>query len=130
MVKQVALFLLAPLLYFNVANAQFGKADLYQSDHDSKPYYFGITVGVNMARFQTEMNPRFLQDDSIYVGEPTNSGGLTLGLLATGRLSDRFQVRFNPQLMFIERNIHYTLKYPDLDNQTDVTKKVESVIMS
>jgi hypothetical protein len=32
--------------------------------------------------------------------------------------------------MFIERNIFYKLKYPDFDGNTEVTKKVESVIMS
>ncbi|MBI3137312.1 MAG: outer membrane beta-barrel protein [Sphingobacteriales bacterium] len=107
-----------------------GKVELNLFDHDSKPYYFGITVGINLARFQTELHPRFLQYDSVYVAEPINSGGLTLGLSATGRISNRFQVRFNPQLMFIERNIYYKLKYPDFDGQTEVTKKVESVIMS
>ena len=112
------------------SSAQFGKVEMNMFDHDTKPYYFGITIGVNLARFQTEWHPRFLQSDSIYVGEPINSGGLTLGLSATGRISDRFQVRFNPQLMFIERNIFYKLKYPDFDGNTEVTKKVESVIMS
>jgi hypothetical protein len=104
--------------------------DLNLFDHDSKPYYFGITLGVNLARFQTELDTRFLQDDSVYVAEPVNSGGFTLGLSATGRLSNRFELRFNPQLMFIERNIYYKLKYQDLDGQIDVTKKVESVIMT
>ena len=125
------------LFYFLVlaglsVNAQFkfSKVELFQPDHDQKPYYFGITIGANLARFQTELHPRFLMHDSIYVGEPNNSGGLTLGLLATARISDRFQVRFNPQLMFIERNIYYKLKYPDIDNNTEVTKKVESVIMT
>ncbi|MBK8140248.1 MAG: outer membrane beta-barrel protein [Chitinophagaceae bacterium] len=107
-----------------------GKVELNMYDHDSKPYYFGITVGVNLARFQTDLHPRFLDYDSVFVAEPVNSGGLTLGLSATARLSDRFQLRFNPQLMFIERNIYYKLKHPDLDGLTDVTKKVESVIMS
>ncbi len=113
-----------------VARGQYQQADINQPDHDSKPYYFGITIGGNLARFQTELHPRFLQDDSVYVAEPTNSGGLTLGLLATTRISDRFQFRFNPQLMFLERDIHYKLRFPDPDGQTDVTKKVESIIMS
>lgn len=106
------------------------QTDLNLYDHDSKPYYFGITLGINLARFQTELHPRFLEDDSVYVAEPINSGGFTLGLSANARISDRFQLRFNPQLMFIERNIFYKLKYPNIDGLTDVTKKVESVIMS
>lgn len=123
------------MLFSLIGNAHsqfsnFTNKEIYQADHDALPYYFGITIGANLARFQTEHHPLFLQQDSILVGEPNNSGGLTLGLLATARISDRFQLRFNPQLMFIERNIFYKLKYPDIDNQTSVVKKVESVIMS
>jgi Outer membrane protein beta-barrel domain len=119
--------LLSPI----TTNAQaFGGKELFMPDHDAMPYYFGITVGSNLARFHTDLHPRFLETDSVSVAEPTNSGGITLGLQATARLSDRFQLRFNPQLMFIERNIQYKLKYPDVDNSLDPIKKVESVIMS
>lgn len=113
-----------------IASAQIDKYELNMSDHDEKPYYFGMTLGVNLARFQTYLHPRFLADDSVFVAEPANSGGFTLGLSATARLSNRFQLRFNPQLMFIERNIFYKLKHPDIDGLTDVTKKVESVIVT
>lgn len=124
------LCLLFGLLMLSQTSPAQERQDLNQFDHDSKPYYFGITIGVNLARFQTELHPRFLLNDSVLVAEPTNSGGFTLGLSATGRISDRFQLRFNPQLMFIERNIFYKLKYPDFDGLTEVTKKVESVIMT
>jgi hypothetical protein len=117
------------LLYARNATAQEG-VELNMPDHDEKPFYFGITIGVNLARFQTELHPRFLTYDSIYIAEPVNSGGLTLGLSATGRMSNRFQVRFNPQLMFIERGIYYKLKYADINGDTVVTKKVESVMMT
>lgn len=110
--------------------AQIDRVEMNLFDHDSKPYYFGITLGANLARFQTSLHPRFLQYDSVEVAEPLNSGGLTLGLSATARLSDRFQLRFNPQLMFIERNIFYKLKQPDINGATSIKKTVESVIMS
>ncbi len=103
--------------------------DLNQYDHDSKPYYFGITLGANMSRFQTSLHSRFLQNDSVYIAEPVNSGGFALGLLATARLSDRFQLRFNPQLLFTERSIYYNLKYPEA-GEKEVTKTVESVLVS
>jgi len=103
--------------------------DLNLYDHDSKPYYFGITLGTNMSRFQTSLHSKFLQNDSVYVAEPVNSRGFALGLLATGRISDRFQVRFNPQLLFTERDIFYKLKYPE-GGQTDITKTIESVIVT
>jgi hypothetical protein len=83
-----------------------------------------------MSRFHTTLHPRFLQDDSVYVAEPNNSGGFGLGLLATLRLSDRFQLRFNPQLSFLERSIYYKLKHPDGEGLTEVTKPVESVMVT
>jgi hypothetical protein len=103
--------------------------EINQYDHDTKPYYFGITLGVNLARFHPQMDSRFLHYDSVLVAEPVNSGGFILGLLATARLSDRFQFRFNPQLMFYSRDIFYKLKYPD-GGVTEVTKTVESVSVS
>jgi hypothetical protein len=123
-------FLFGFIFLVGPASAQT-RTDLNLYDHDSKPYYFGITLGANLARFNTELHPRFLQYDSAYIAEPMNSGGFTLGLLATGRISDRFQARFNPQLMFIERSIFYKLKDPDpIEGVTDIIKKVESVTVS
>lgn len=103
---------------------------LYLEDHDSKPYYFGITLSAVQARFYAEHHPRFLQQDTVLVAQPAKSGGFALGLLATARLTQRFEGRFNPQLMFAERNLAYILKYPDRDMGSEVTQKVESVIVT
>ena len=103
--------------------------ELYLTDHDSKPYYFGITLGANVSSFHIEHHPRFLQYDSVYTVNPDYTAGFELGLLATARLSNRFEVRFNPQLLFTDRGLTYKLKYTDLFEQSDsVTKKIESVI--
>lgn len=123
-----SLILLALICIVQTCFAQERVINLY--DHDTKPYYFGITLAGSMSRFHTEQHARFLADDSIYIAEPENSGGFGLGLLATMRLSDRFQFRFNPQLAFTARSIYYKRKYPDIDNLTDVKKPVESVIVS
>lgn len=121
------LFLFGGILLAQVAVAQPRELNLY--DHDFKPYYFGITLGSNMSRFNTELHSKFLQDDSVYIAEPKNSRGFALGLLATARLSDRFQLRFNPQLMFTERNIYYKLKHPE-GGATELDKTIESVIVT
>jgi hypothetical protein len=98
--------------------------------HEDKPYYFGITLGTNLSRFHTQLHSAFLIQDSVLVAEPLNSAGFALGLLATVRLTNRFEGRFNPQLMFTERNMFYQLRFPDRDLGDSVTKKVESVIVS
>jgi hypothetical protein len=82
-----------------------------------------------MSRFQTSLHSHFLENDSVYIAEPKNSNGFALGLLATARLSDRFQLRFNPQLMFTERNIYYKLKHPE-GGQTEINKTIESVLVT
>lgn len=104
--------------------------ELNQPDHDAKPYYFGITLGFQQAGFHTEKHPRFLLYDSVLVAQPQRSVGFQLGLHATARLTNRFEARFNPTLMFNQRNIEYVLKYPDPLDGTNIVKKIESVIFS
>lgn len=108
-------------------SAQEREINLY--DHDSKPYYFGLTLGVNSTRFHPQMHSRFLQDDSVLTAEPMNSIGLNLGLLATARISDRFQLRFNPQLIFTEKKIRYNLKNPE-DGKTEIVQSFNPIIVS
>ena len=103
--------------------------ELYQTEHDAKPYYFGITLGANVSSFHIEHHPRFLQYDSVYTVNPQYTAGFQLGLLATARLTNRFELRFNPQLLFTDRSLTYKLKYVDPFEETDsVTKKIESII--
>ena len=117
------------ILLLIASNTFAQEKELYLTDHDSKPYYFGITLGANVASFHIEHHPRFLQYDSVYTVNPEYTAGFQLGLLATARLSNRFEVRFNPQLLFTDRGLTYKLKYTDLFEQSDsVTKKIESVI--
>lgn len=127
--KLIRLTVLSSLLFISLnSTAQY--VELHQYDHDFKPYYFGITLGVSSPRFQLELHPRFLEYDSVLVVESKISSGFSLGLLATKRIDERFELRFNPQLMFIERNLEYKLKYADPMDGTDVTKKVESIIVT
>lgn len=104
---------------------------LNQEEHDDKPYYFGITLSTIRSRFHTELHGNFLRQDSIMVAEPLNSGGFALGLLATTRLSNRFEARFNPQLAFLDRSIYYRLKYEDPNDKGKVAeKRIESVLVT
>ena len=132
--KKIVFTILVFLLLLNNVFAQFSQSQLEINlpDHDSKPYYFGITIAGNSTRFHSHFHPQFLLNDSVLVAEPNNTGGASLGLSGTLRLSNRFQFRFNPQLFFIDRSIRYKLSYPDPAsfNETEVSKKVESVIMS
>ncbi len=126
--KKTVLLLLSFLLLASADVA--AQKELYLEDHDYKPYYFGITLAASSSRFQSNLSSSFLQQDSIMVAEPLNNGGFALGLLATARLTNRFQARFNPQLMFTERAISYQLRYKERDIGTEAERRVESVIVS
>ena len=118
------------ILFFFQSFYAISQRPLFQEDHDNKPYYFGITLAGSLSRFQTNLHSSFLSQDTVLVAEPANAGGFALGLSATARLTKRFEARFNPQLAFMDRNIFYKLRIPDKDLGTDITKKVESVIVS
>lgn len=119
---------LAVLLHVSVSVA--AQRPLNLENHDNKPYYFGITLSTSSGRLNTQLHSRFLAQDTIMVAEPLSSPGFALGLLATTRLSNRFEGRFNPQLQFTDRSISYALRYADRDLGVKVVQKVESVIVT
>ena len=114
-----------------ISLSTFAQRELNLEEHDGKPYYFGISLGLNKSRFQSSLHPGYLEQDSILTAEPMQSLGFNLGLSATLRLNQRLELRFNPQLMFLDRPFKYNLKYPDrFENTMTIQKKVESVMVT
>jgi hypothetical protein len=108
--------------------AVFSQTEIFREEQDQKPYYFGLSLSGVYSRFHIDHHPSFLQQDSILVAEPVNSPGISLRLVAGLNLSPRFELRFNPGLIFTARPIYFRLKYPDIDFGYDVEKNVESII--
>lgn len=107
------------------------RQELYREEQDQKPYYFGLSLSAVYSHFQIEHDPAFLKQDSILVAEPGNSPGISLRLVAALNISNRFELRFNPGLIFTDRPLLYKLnpKYPgDIDQGYNVKKSVESII--
>jgi Outer membrane protein beta-barrel domain len=104
--------------------------ELNRLDHDEKPYYFSIIFPISQNRFLMSHDPRFLQYDSVMAVQPQNTFGWGLGLKFTYRLSDRFELRTNVfELLFVDKTINYTLKYPGLDEKPITVKKIESTLL-
>ena len=119
------------ILFFLFLSASLcAQKPIYMEMHDDKPYYFGITLSTLSGRLNTSLHPHFLEQDTILTAEPLSSPGFALGLLATMRLSNRFEGRFNPELQFTDRSIAYKLRYADRELGSNVVQKVESVIVT
>lgn len=105
--KQVVL----PIIIFLLcASNMYAQKEIYRRNHDDLVYYFGLTLGYNYSFLHVAKSPLFLQNDSIQSAEPGSSGGIAMGLMATARLNDHFQVRANPQLIIGgSKYIAYTL---------------------
>jgi len=111
--------------------SSFAQRELYREEQDQKPYYFGLSLSMVSSRFQLEQHPTFLGQDTILVAEPGNSTGISLRLVAALNLAPRWELRFNPGLIFTERPILYELNRaypPDIDNGYSPKKSVESII--
>jgi hypothetical protein len=89
----------------------YAQKQLYRLQREDESYYFGITIGYNSSYLHVSKSKAFLDNkDTILVAEPGSSGGITMGLLATARLTEHLQFRVNPQLIIGgARSIHYTL---------------------
>ncbi|MEO8174408.1 MAG: outer membrane beta-barrel protein [Sediminibacterium sp.] len=94
--KQV---ILPVLIFLSCATQLCAQKELFRRNHDDLTYYFGLTLGYNYSFLHISKSPMFLGNDSIMSAEPGSSGGIAMGLMATARLSDHFQIRANPQLI-------------------------------
>jgi len=105
--------------------------DFNRPDHDNLPYYFGLTFGYANMNLHTEKNPRFLQYDIILSVEPGSSGGFSAGLLATVKLTKRFELRLAPQLIIGgAKSFTYSVKYPNSLEAPIEKKTLTSTLVS
>ena len=92
---KIVVVLTASLFLFHASKAQL-RESLNLSNHDEKPYYFGIVLGYNTSHYNITHHPYFLQRDTIMSVESQNSGRVTPGILVNWQASPRWDVRFYP----------------------------------
>ena len=105
--KKVVLPIIIILFCASQVEAQ---KEIYRRNHDDLVYYFGLTLGYNYSYLHLSKSALFLRSDTIMSAEPGSSGGISMGLMATARMTDHFQIRVNPQLIIGgSKYIAYTL---------------------
>lgn len=100
-------------------------------EHDELPYYFGATLGSNIAYLSASKSDKFLRDDSILVAEPSAIGGLSIGMHATVKLAKHWQARFNPQIILGgARYFNYTLGTKSINESSDQAFTLPTTLIS
>lgn len=106
---QAGLILLLFFLTSSGLHAQYvGGGNYNFRDFSSKPYYFGITLGINSSRYTPYRSENFIFSDSIRIVESLNGPGFNLGIITNLKIGQYFDFRFLPTLSFAERNLQYT----------------------
>jgi hypothetical protein len=102
---------------------------LYREERENDPFYFGLSLGYASAYLHPSKHIQFLANDSVLLADPNSSPGYSLRLLATARLSRRFEIRANPGLVLgLERSFTYTLGSRQLFEEEVVVQKIQSNI--
>ncbi|HSC53164.1 MAG TPA: outer membrane beta-barrel protein [Phnomibacter sp.] len=102
---------------------------LYREERENDPFYFGLSLGYASAYLHPSKHPYFLENDSILLADPGKSPGYSLRLIATARLSKRFEIRANPGLILgLERSFTYKLGSRQLYEDEVVVQKIQSNI--
>lgn len=118
------------LCLFIRTNASGQRRVLNMPDHDQKPYYFGITFGVNYSNYRIKYDESFARTDSFSVIQPHWGPGFNLGIMANLRVSNFIDLRFIPSLSFAEKKMTMTVyPYGFAAGASSEQRSIESVYM-
>jgi len=76
-------------------------------DHDSKPYYFGLTFGFNQSRHRIKYSEAFANTDTFMSIQPGWGSGFNLGIMGNLRLNSFVDLRLIPSISFAEKRLKF-----------------------
>jgi len=95
-------------------------------DFQAKPYYFGITLGLNNSEFKPFYSNEFVLNDSINSAITPSGPGFNLGIVTNLKVGRYFDFRLLPTLAFAERKVTYT---PTIMGATEREASLSSVFV-
>jgi hypothetical protein len=114
------------LLFFASVRALAQRPMMNMAEHDDKPYYFGITFGLNYSVHRSNYSSSFASTDTFKRIQPLWKPGFNLGLMGTLRLSRFVDFRFVPCLLFAEKRLKYEYGPP---GDSVIDRAIESIYM-
>ncbi len=116
MKKLIFLFLLLSIIYTDV-NAQINLPS-----YDRQKLRFGFLIGFNNSNLKVFEKPQFYQTDTLLSAIPVGGPGFNIGIVSNVLLWRYVDLRFTPNLSFIDRQIQYTFA----DATKNTTRSIES----
>ena len=123
---KVAVIIICSLFFLsNSSDAQFGSGtgNYNFRDFQKKPYYFGMTLGLNNSGYRINQSSFFIGNDSINISESASGGGFVLKGIINLKLGDYFDFRVLPGFAFSNRSFEFSYKESDEKRK----RSVESV---
>lgn len=114
---QKIIFALVLLLLAIEANAQRNVLE-----HYNRRFYFGITLAYNTSNFKVVHSNQFTFSDSILDIQSSRGPGFNLGIISNMRLSEHFDLRFIPALVFADKKLIFSES-----NSQSIVKTTESI---
>lgn len=116
MKKLIFLFILLFVIYTDV-NAQINLPS-----YDRQKLRFGFLIGFNNSNLKVFEKPQFYLTDSLLSASPVGGPGFNIGIVTNVLLWRYVDLRFTPNLSFIDRQIQYTFA----DATKNTTRSIES----
>jgi hypothetical protein len=121
--KQIILIALLVITSIGL-QAQSNKGNYNFWEYRSKPFYFGLTLGVHSAGFLPNKSRQFERSDSITLVRGADQPGLNVNIITNLKIGEHFDFRFIPGFAFTERRLEF--QNPD---GRETFEKVESVFL-
>ena len=95
---------------------------------DANPWALGFYLGYNFLQYSIETKP-----DVTLLNEPTaeskTNGGFNIGLMVKKRITDHFDIRFEPGAVLVDRTITFTKLDPLINSQKERKKPATFVYL-
>ena len=102
------------------ATASFAQRNVLE--HYNRRFYFGITLAYNTSNFKVVHSDQFIFSDSILQVQSGRGPGFNMGIISNMRLSEHFDLRFIPALVFGDKKLLFAES-----NGESVVRTTESI---
>lgn len=90
--------------------------------YDRQPLRFGFAIGYNYHNLKIYTKPQYSLTDTLYEIKPVGGPGFNIGIVSNVLLFRYLDLRFTPNLAFVDRQIKYTFA----DSKKNTVRNIES----